>query len=247
MISELANWITNALATDTAFVGLSIATLLATGIVAAGLWLEYERHELRIFRLRKTRPFHNDFPTVGQYRPARKTIGSFCVVIGVVLEATFGLFTFVSAAIRENRTETRLVAIAPRSELLYGENRAQFVKKLKLFPRQEVEVRYPKQYFTKYFLNDEALATAMLLSGCLQSANWKLESIVTPVNGPTGEGAWVIISPDAPKATREAANALRAALLALPIETGPENDERSGEDGPNGPDVIVLLVLAHPL
>ena len=79
------------LASKGVFVGFTLAALLATLIVAIGLYLEYE-----------------------QYEDRKKRIGNVLVVAGVVLEALFGLVAFISADIRESRSERQI------AELTFG-------------------------------------------------------------------------------------------------------------------------------
>ena len=88
------------------FVGLSVTALLATFVVAIGLYLEYERRELRVFGISKTTPLgRRSRRTSKLNRPARKQVGGFLVVVGVVLEFVFGLGAFLSATIREGQNE----------------------------------------------------------------------------------------------------------------------------------------------
>ena len=86
------------LATDAAFAAFSILALVATIVVAIGLFLEYERHEL--------------------FGASKKQIGALMVAGGVVLEAFFGLGTFLSAMVRESRSELQIATLTERASQL---------------------------------------------------------------------------------------------------------------------------------
>jgi hypothetical protein len=86
------------LESDAAFIGFSLAALVATLVVAIGLFLEYERHEL--------------------FGASKKQIGALMVAGGVVLEAGFGLGTFLSAIVRESRSELQIATLTVRANQL---------------------------------------------------------------------------------------------------------------------------------
>jgi hypothetical protein len=95
------------LGNEVMFVALSSAALVSTFIVAIGLYLEYERHELRVLSVSKTTKLKSRC-TAKFNRPVRKGVGGFLVVVGVVLEFVFGFTAFISATIRENQNEIHL-------------------------------------------------------------------------------------------------------------------------------------------
>ena len=123
------------------FLSLSVAPLLATIVVVVGLWLEYQRYELRVFHVAKTTKLtRRSFRTSKLNRPARKNVGSVLVVIGVALEAFFGVMLFLSATVREKSVQTRLIAIAPRAWLLTPDVTKELRRTLTKFTGQKVDV-----------------------------------------------------------------------------------------------------------
>lgn len=145
MLTTIELWVEQALNKDGVFVGLSVAALASTFVVAIGLYLEYERHELRIFGISKTtrlRPRR----TSKFNRPARKKVGSFLVVGGVALEFIFGMTAFASAIIREEILQKQLIEVSPRAWIMTNEVKNRMADTLMPFADQKADlvVRTPE-------------------------------------------------------------------------------------------------------
>jgi len=88
----MASFISEVLASSWVFAGFSVAALVATIVVAVGLYLERE-----------------------EYQDRKMRIGAAMVRGGVVLEALFGLVAFTSATIRESRSEKEIASLTERA------------------------------------------------------------------------------------------------------------------------------------
>jgi hypothetical protein len=118
IIGVIDNGAVSILERRAAFVGLSVAALIATIVVAIGLYLEYERRELRVFKLAKTTPLNLGYAlrATKYHRAPRKHIGSFLVVVGVLFEAVFGFGAFISANIRDIQAEQQIADLNHKTE-----------------------------------------------------------------------------------------------------------------------------------
>jgi len=160
--------------------------------------------------------------------------------------------------------EKRLMAMGPRSTLLYGSSREKFVGHLLAFAGQKAELRIcdliPKNLFRPR-ASDETMQLAMILQYVLShDAKWSVSQLAD--DNCNGGGVMLSVSHSAPQNTLDAVKALIEALNELPILTiGPaeitprppqphvfDNDTKQEVHfAPPGTDTLVITVLAHPL
>jgi hypothetical protein len=187
--------------------------------------------------------------------PMREKRGEIWVLLGVIGEFGFGVIVFILASTVDTRQrleiaglETKLIEVAPRSELLYGESRKNLVVSLKKpqFAGQKVEIRFCDVSFNRYFIDSDTLTLAGRLHDVLQEAGWSAD--FPDRKGCNGTGVWVQVDPNASAQTRKAAAYLVASLKSLPMVadltadlTGP-----SGEP-PKDVNAVVVTVEAHPI
>jgi hypothetical protein len=188
-----------------------------------------------------------------EYAAATQKIGWRLLLYSLGAELFFSVLIFctdsrITALQRTEiiRLDSKLVALAPRQQLLQGHLRSGFISNVKSFPGQKVETRYCRAYPQPSF-DDEAIGTAMLIASALVQAGWESPHAV-PVANCGGEGIFISTESDAPESTRNAARALLLALSALPVTAGDAGTpEATGQPKPQSPDTIVVLVLSHPL
>jgi hypothetical protein len=140
----------------------------------------------------------------------------------------------------------RIVEMGPRDLLLYGKRGIDFVKGLKPFRGQKVQVR---NCFPETLFNAEVSALKKRLRAVLTDAGWDVFPVDAGYSGCTGTEVWVGISSDASKQSSDRARALLASLHALPMEgalhTFTETDERRQNPPLSDPDSIVIVLLQH--
>jgi hypothetical protein len=176
-------------------------------------------------------------------------IATLAVAVGITLEWYEGTKADdVADQIRTN-LQMKVIRVAPRAELLYGESRKALVARLKQsrFTGQKVETRFCDLYFSRSFIDPEVMSFAMLLPNILRDAGWSAP-FAAPQEGCNGTGVWVMVTRNATKATRDAANALCSAFADLPLVVNPKVQELSpGEPEPKDANAVVILVEAHPI
>jgi hypothetical protein len=165
--------------------------------------------------------------------------------------------------------QQQLVAQGSRSVLLYGKRRDRLIAHLKPFAGQKAEVRYCGASFTEYFIDNEAMALAVLLRSILSNdGKWSVNPLTR--ENCSGTGIRVSVNPKAPDPVRKAADALWLALHEVPLamigdkaivmESPRPEQPKTIDCGttsncenkevvfpPLGRDTIVITVLAHPL
>jgi hypothetical protein len=160
------------------------------------------------------------------------------VVVGVTLETVWGIRV-------DNVVDQMRLEMGPRGALLYGARREKLEARIKRFTGQKVETRFCSLYRIPPF-NEEAMGVVILLPFVMREAGWDAPSAI-PINC-GGFGVSIAVSPKASRRTREAAEALRAALTKLPIDAGDKvwDIKPIGQPAPRDNDSVVVLVLAHP-
>jgi hypothetical protein len=194
-------------------------------------------------------------PPIHKRWPSLKKIGFAILVLSLVADWRF------QSAINEEQTrlllaadnriaslQTKLIQVAPRAELLYGESRKKLVGRLKesRFASQKVETRFCDASFNRSYIDTETMAFAMLLPSIMQEAGWTAD-LANRREGCNGTGIWVQVAPNASAQTREAATALADALKALPVGANRTADLTSAEGLPTDSETVVVTVEAHPI
>jgi hypothetical protein len=233
----LADWLKSVLASDTAFIICSLAALTATIVVAVGLILEYERHEL-----------------IGL---SKKQIGGFLVVAGVTLEAVFGLGAFVSATIRESRLETELIAVEERTHLLVSD-KDRIIDKLTPFVGQKIAIFLSPGDQEQI---EEETEFGVVIMGLVTAAGWlnpmgnKYSAAARDLTidddaGPYFDnGLTVEIDDSATARAKDAAEALRSAMWNAHLRIGNGTDMLLSRPPIPSTDknTILLFVFPRPL
>jgi hypothetical protein len=171
---------------------------------------------------------------------------AFIVFFGVAVERIWGNWADDKADEIRFKLETELLEVGPRTQLLYGQPRADFVARMKRFKGQNVETRYCRQYMDSP-INEEAMSVAMLLPVRLKEAGWN-----APFAAPLdcgGQGITVTVGSKASTRTHAVAEALRFAIGKIPLFVDDKvgDVKAMGVPEPNNPNSVVLLVFAHPL
>jgi hypothetical protein len=192
-MSSVESWLFDVLATNGVFTFFSMAALISTLVVAVGLYLEYEREVSSI----------------------RKKIGNILIVVGVVLEALFGLVAFISASTREYRAELRIAALTQKFTYrkLTKDEEQSFVAALKPYRGEKVDL------MIRASDDPEPLIMFNELASLASSAGWKVAPIYVVTWNRAIEGVRVEVTNDAPARSREAAKVF-AAVLGKWVATG---------------------------
>lgn len=160
--------------------------------------------------------------------------------------------------------ETRLVELGPRANLLNGKNRETLISATKAFAPQKAEIWYCATSFNNFFVDQDTMSVATLMRVILgdKGAHWSLPPLAQA--NCTGTGISIRVGTKASESTKKAAQALLAALTALPLVViGPavevsdvkrapqprvfdQNLKRELFFPPLGTDTIVVTVLSHP-
>ena len=112
--------------------------------------------------------------------------------------------------------QKQLVLQGSRAALLYSENRHRLVDRLKLLPRQKVEIRFCRVSFNQFVMDNDTMALAMSLQGILlREVHWIVNPLV--MENCSGTGIQVSVDPRAKESTRKASDALWAALHEIPM------------------------------
>jgi hypothetical protein len=168
---------------------------------------------------------------------------------------------------RAAQAEKQLIEQGPRSHLLYGEKRDRIIEALKPFTGQKVEIRYCTVSFNQFFIDNDTMSVAMLLTDILAKAGWSVNPLAR--ENCSGSGLSVSIHPQATESVRRASNMLLSALLQVPL--GVVGQTVSVQESPRPPQpqtfncgtavncenkevifpelghtTIVVTVLAHP-